>query len=134
MPATKKQISEPAVAFKPAEGVESELEILTYRGGGLAQATGGYLDVLFANGRYDFSSELNADDQMQILAMCQGRPGTVANEHADGLFYSRLRQSLIDSKGRDAFFISNASVADVFSNAHIKVNILRGQTIVPRFQ
>jgi len=41
---------------------------------------------------------------------------------------------LFDSKGRDALFVSNASVADVFSNAYIKVNVLRGQTIVPRFK
>ena len=42
------------------------------------------------------------------------------------LFYRRLRQSLIDSKGRDALVINNTRVADVFSDAHIKVNILRG--------
>jgi hypothetical protein len=71
---------------------------------------------------------------MQILAMCQGRPGTIANKRVDSFFYRRLRQSLIDSKGGDAFFVSNASVADVFSNAYIKVNVLRGQTIVPRFK
>jgi hypothetical protein len=71
---------------------------------------------------------------MQILAMCQGRPGTIANKRADSFFYRRFRQSLLDSKGRDAFFVSNASVADVFSNAYIKVNLLRGQTIVPRFE
>jgi hypothetical protein len=63
---------------------------------------------------------------MQILTMCESRPGTVANERAHGLFYRRLRQSLIDSKGRDALVVNTTRVAGVFSDTHIKVNILRG--------
>jgi hypothetical protein len=55
-----------------------------------------------SNSCYYFSGEPNADDQMQILAMCERRPGTVANERAHRLFYRRLRQSLIDAKGHDA--------------------------------
>jgi hypothetical protein len=87
-----------------------------------------------SNSCYYFSGEPNADNQMQILAMRERRPGTVANERAHGLFYGRLRQSLIDSKGRDALVVNNTRVAGVFSDAHIKVNILPGQTIVPRFE
>jgi hypothetical protein len=71
---------------------------------------------------------------MQMLAMCERRPGTVANERAHGSFYRRFRQSLIDSKGRDALVVNNTRVANVFGNAYIKVNILRGQPVVPRFE
>jgi hypothetical protein len=71
---------------------------------------------------------------MQMLAMCESRPRTVANERAHGLFHRRLRQSLIDSKGSDALVVNNTRVAGVLSDAHIEVNILRGQPVVPRFK
>ncbi|HEU5247107.1 MAG TPA: hypothetical protein VFU09_08470 [Candidatus Udaeobacter sp.] len=78
------------------------------------------------NSCYYFSGELNADDQMQTLTMCQSGPRTLADKRGRGVFYRRLRQALIDSKKRDVFLINNVWVADVFGNAHIKVNILRG--------
>jgi hypothetical protein len=78
------------------------------------------------NSCYHFSGELNANDQMQILTMRQSRPGALADKRGYGLLYRRLRQSLIDSKKRDVFLINNMGMANGFSNAHIKVNILRG--------
>jgi hypothetical protein len=63
---------------------------------------------------------------MQILAMRHSGPGTVSDKRGHGLFYRRLRQSLIDSKGRDALVVNSTCVAGVFSDAHIKVNVLRG--------
>src|SRR5438270_277422 len=54
---------------------------------------------------------------MQMLAMCESGPGTVANERAHRLFYRRLRQSLIDSKRRDALVVNNTRLADAFRSA-----------------
>jgi hypothetical protein len=58
--------------------------------------------------------------------MCQSGPGAVPDKRGYGLFYRRLRQSLINSKKRDVFLTSNVSVANVLGDAHIKVTILRG--------
>src|SRR6266487_3835248 len=78
------------------------------------------------NSCYYFACQPNANDQMRILTMSQSGPGTLADKRRHSLFYRRLRQSLIDSKKRDVFLISILRVANVFSNAHIKVNTLRG--------
>jgi hypothetical protein len=63
---------------------------------------------------------------MQILTMRQSWPGTLADKRSHSLFYHRLRQPLIDSKKRDVFLISNLNVANVLSDANVKVGILRG--------
>src|SRR5439155_19999354 len=70
---------------------------------------------------------------MQMFTVCQSGPGAFPDKRGHRLFYRRLRQSLINSKKRD-FFHRNVSVANVLSDARIKVNILRGYPFVPRFE
>jgi hypothetical protein len=62
---------------------------------------------------------------MQMFTMCQSGPGALPDKRGHGLFYRRLRQSLINSKKPDVFLTSNVAVTDVFSDARVKVNILR---------
>jgi hypothetical protein len=62
---------------------------------------------------------------MQMLTVCQNGPGAFPDKRGHGLFYRRLRQSLINSKKRDVFH-NNVSVANVLGDARIKVNVLRG--------
>jgi len=109
----------PKVHKEPPDGVLaiSEIGHLTLNNHALRRA--------LPDSRHYFSSEPNADDQMQMLTMCQSGPGALPDKRGHGLFYRRLRQSLIDSKKRDVFLISNVAVANVLSDAHIKVNILR---------
>jgi hypothetical protein len=71
---------------------------------------------------------------MQMLTMCESRPGTLADKHTHGLLHGRLRQTLISSKKGDMLLISDVRVPNFLSEAQIKVNILRGQTVVPHFE
>src|SRR5439155_24207276 len=74
---------------------------------------------------------LSANDQMQTVAMAQSRPGPLTKTRSHRFLHRMFRQALSDSKKRDVLLIRNMCVPNFLGDAHVKVNILRGQPVIP---